>query len=331
MKVLEFGVGFPPKIFGKKFSVDGTEYSANWLPFGGFVRIFGESREEAGQPGAFGSFHPLKQAAVLFAGPGANILLALILFTGALAIGAPAIIDTEEEAARAHNTYVIAGEVLPGSPAEVAGIRAGDRIISINNTPVDAPEDVARLVAESNPPLTITIYGNGTEREVLITPVTGLVASDPERPAIGVGMALVGVVSLPLHEAILASFDRTLGSVVFISTSIASLIAGALTFSADISSLAGPVGIASLTGEAAAFGFGSLLGFAALLSVNLALVNLLPFPALDGGRLLFLAVEAAIRRKIPHGVAQSLNAAGFALLILLMLAVTIQDISRLVG
>jgi regulator of sigma E protease len=107
------------------------------------------------------------------------------------------------------------------------------------------------------------------------------------------------------------------------------LIGSAVTLTADVKNIAGPVGIASLAGDAASFGFGSILSFAALISLNLAVLNLLPFPALDGGRLAFLLVETIIRRPIPTQIANTVNTVGFAILILLMLAVTAHDIFKL--
>lgn len=326
MKVLEFGVGFPPKIFGKKFSPDGTEYSVNWIPFGGFVRIFGEDAKEATDPVAFPNRPALHQALVLFAGPFANILLAVLFTTVALMAGALTVVSDENRAYLTEQPKVLIAEVLPGSPAEIAGLKPGAEIRSS-----ETPEAFSAFVAQSVGDVSIVAYQNGEEKVFTITPVPGLISDEPDRKAIGVSTALVAEVSYPPHIALWRALVDTKNDAVFILVSFATLIGSAFTLSADVSQIAGPVGIASLTGDAVALGFGSLLSFAALLSVNLAIINLFPFPALDGGRLLFLGIETLFRRKIPLRVASAVNAAGFAILILLMLAITAQDISRLLG
>ncbi len=333
MRVLEFGVGFPPKVFGKRFGSSETEYTLNWLPFGGFVRIFGEDPAESG-PGAFGEQSKWKQALVLFAGPGANFVLAFLLTTTALMIGTVTTIEaSERESAR--DVRVLVAEVVPDSPAERAGLVRGDQVLSLasgdERVEVLNPKDIQDVVARSTSDVTLTVRRSGEEQVVVVAPTTGLIHNDPSRRAIGVATALVGVVAYPPHEAVVRGLSATYENTVLVAVSLATLLAQAFTFSADLSQVAGPVGIASLTGEAATFGVGALLSFAALLSINLGIINLFPFPALDGGRLLFLGVEAATRRKIPYRVAGALNTVGFALLILLMVAVTVGDIGRLLS
>lgn len=334
MKVLEFGVGFPPKIFGKKFSEDGTEYTLNWIPFGGFVRIFGEDPKDANAPGAFTSKPALAQAFVLFAGPFANVVLAVLLSFVAFAVGTPAVLESRDAYPNATHIRVVVGQVLPGSPAEVAGVEAGDEVLRLasgdTEITVDEPEDVARFVEQyPEAVLSLTVLRGGGEQSFIVKAERGLIEAEPERAALGVATALVGVVSYAPPDAFIKSIQTTVEGLGFIFVSLMSLIGSAATLSADVSQVAGPVGIASLTGEAAAFGLGSLLSFAALLSVNLGVINLLPFPALDGGRLLFLGIETVSRRKIPVNVAGALNTFGFVLLIGLMVVVTIGDITRL--
>ncbi|MEK7613847.1 MAG: site-2 protease family protein [Patescibacteria group bacterium] len=335
MKVLEFGVGFPPKIFGKKFSPDGTEYSVNWIPFGGFVRIFGEDPKDMSEPGAFTQKTPLAQAFVLFAGPFANIVLAVLLSAVAFMVGATAVIDSSNEGQNARDVRVVVGQVLPDSPASRAGIQPGDEIesLTVGGTTylISKPEQVSEIVSGTGEPITFSLIQNGEKKSIEVQAVSGLIEEDPARPAIGVATALIGVVSYSPLRAFAEALVTTGDNVVFIVVSLGTLIGSALTLTADVSQVAGPVGIASLAGEAAAFGLGSLLSFAALLSINLGIINLLPFPALDGGRLLFLGIESVTRKKIPVRVAGVLNTAGFGILILLMVAVTVGDVARLLG
>lgn len=335
MKVLEFGVGFPPKIFGKKFSEEGTEYTLNWIPFGGFVRIFGEDEKEVDDPQAFPNRPKLHQALVLFAGPFANIVLAFLLSAGAFMVGTFAILDTPSEVESAKDPHVLVAQVLPESPAAEAGIEPGDRVVSIGSISgimyPTSSEDVGTFIATQGGELFISLIRDNEEVGVTVAAVSGLIEENPDQKAIGIATAYVGTVSYPIHVALWRGVVDTVQDFVFILVSVIGLIGSALTLSADVSQIAGPVGIATLTGDAAALGFGALLSFAALLSVNLAIINLLPFPALDGGRLLFLGIETVTRKRIPLNVAATVNTIGFVLLILLMIAVTVGDVSRLIG
>lgn len=332
MKVPEFGIGFPPKLWGKK--IGDTEYTINALPFGGFVKIVGEdATESSNDPAAFSNRPKIAQALTLFAGPFSNVILGFVFFTLAFMSGIPTALESSEYAGRLTNERIVIAEVLPGSPADEAGIQAGDRVVSIfaNNveTPIEKPEMIAGLIASATGDVQMTVLRNEVEVQITATPEKGLIAEEPERQALGIASALVGTLQLPFFEAVAKGFLETIEKTQAIVVGMGQLIASAVTLSADVKNIAGPVGIASLAGDAANFGFGSILSFAALISLNLAVLNLLPFPALDGGRLAFLAVETVIRRPIPIAIANTLNTIGFAILILLMLAVTANDIFKL--
>lgn len=332
MRVLEFGVGFPPKVWGRK--IGETLYSVNALPFGGFVRIFGEDPEEDFKdPRAFSKRPPVSQAAVIVAGPLMNVLLAYFFALAALLYGVPQVIDS---GAGMHTSdeRVIIGNVLEQSPAQIAGIMRGDVVISVTDSrgaiPIKTPQELAARLSEATSAVSLSILRDGKEISVSVTPVQGIAADDPERKAIGIGTALIGTVSYPLLEALEKAFFDTAERGIDVLLGLSVLVSGALTFSSDLSNIAGPVGIAGLASEAAVLGIGSFLSLIAVISMNLAIINLLPFPALDGGRLAVLAIEAIVRRKIPHSYANAANYVGFVLLILLMLVVTVHDISRLV-
>lgn len=339
MRVDEFGIGFPPKLFSWKKGE--TEYTLNLFPIGGFVRIFGENAVDAAESESgvkpadydrsFVAKSPWQQTAVLIAGVTANIILAWLLFIVALMAGVPTVV--EESAASADAQLVIA-DVLPDGPAATAGIERGAVVTGVTDGTVSADTltiSSFKEFTESRPDaeLTVTYTKAGAEKSVTLSPETGIVTDDPDRAAIGVALAMIDTVREPLPTAIWEGTKNTYSTFTSVVVGITSLIVDSVRGQADLSSVAGPVGIVGLVDEAAQFGFASLLMFAALISVNLAVINLLPFPALDGGRLLFVVIEVIKGSPLnPNWVAR-LNAIGFILLITLMVVVTWSDISKL--
>lgn len=373
MRVDEFGIGFPPRIAGIRRGE--TLYSFNIFPIGGFVRIFGEDARGAsarlaedvsersdrnstasGQhrygedvsehnEGGDGDEAPVRdsrsfsskprwaQALVLVAGVVANVLFAWLLFVFALTLGLPSAVPPDSTSNTAE-LYIV--DVLPGSPAEQAGIPAGSVVEQLalderTLTPRSVDAFQAFVMEAGEQPVSVT-YRTGSERETVSLTAARDVADDAsERPAVGVLLSAVDVVSMPVHRAVVEGFTMTLTGLRDVSIGIFSLLYDALFLRADLSHVAGPVGIVGLVGDASAHGFTILLMFTAVISLNLAIINLLPFPALDGGRLLFVAIEAIKGSAIRPSIAGYLNAAGFILLILLMVAITYNDILRLVG
>ena len=170
---------------------------------------------------------------------------------------------------------------------------------------ITSPQNLSEVIQNSTGEVDLLLRRNGEEVTVSLQAVAGLVEENQEAKALGIGTALIGTVSYPPHIALWKAFTKTGQYLSFIVVSLVGLIGSAFTLSADFSNIAGPVGIASLTGEAASIGLGALLTFSAFLSINLAVINLLPFPALDGGRLLFLGIEAVSRKKIPLKISQA--------------------------
>jgi len=338
MRVDEFGLGYPPRamIIGK---IGETEYTLNWLPFGGFVKIFGEdsSLDKLGMPNSFSSKTRLAQALVLVAGVAMNLFFAYVLITGALVMGTPRALS-DNEVATAKNVELAVANVLPGSPAAQAGLLPGDVILSAedghNMLPETTPSAFTKFVSEGGSNKTITLsvrHSDGKETTLFARPIEGLIASDPSRPAIGVEVANIGVVPLSLGSAIVEGARLTWSATILTAVGLWHFFYGVFTLSADLSQVAGPVGIAGVVGTASMQGFGYLFSIMAIISINLALINLIPVPALDGGRLLFVIIESVIRRPIKASVAHAVNAVGFVFLILLMLVVTAHDIFRIVG
>ena len=332
MRVDEFGLGYPPRALTIA-TVGETAYTLNWLPFGGFVKIYGEDGEGA-DPRAFSKRPRILQALVLVAGIAMNLLFAYVLITGALIAGTPRALD-ESELAHARNMELMVANVLPGTPASLAGLLAGDSIISAKTSGAEwravDPKSFSAFVASSKgSEVTLQIIRDGSEEIITAAPRKGLAASDPSRFALGVEVATIGVVPLSFSSALIEGASLTWSATKMTAIGLGHFFYSILTLSADLSQVSGPVGIAGAVGSASSQGFGNLLSIMAIISINLALINLIPIPALDGGRLFFVIVESVIRRPIKASIANSVNMIGFAFLILLMVVVTAHDIFKIV-
>ena len=227
---------------------------------------------------------------------------------------------------------------MPGSPAARAGLLAGDTILSSEDghflyAGVD-PAAFSKFVSDGqgNTTIALTVRHPSSEEEtVFARPEVGIVPSDPSRAVLGVEVATIGVVSLSFTEAATEGAVLTWSATILTAEGLWHFFSGVFTLSADLSQVAGPVGIVGIVGTASSQGFGNLLSLMAIISINLALINLIPVPALDGGRLLFVIIESVIRRPIKASVTHAVNALGFIFLILLMVVVTAHDIFRIVG
>ena len=332
MRVDEFAIGFPPRLFGKK--IGETLYSLNLFPIGGYVKIWGENGEEESSVDdsrSFSSKPKWAQAVVLVAGVVMNVLLAYFLFVAALTLGTQSIVSEElatDEAA------LIVTEVVADGPGNTAGIPAGARIVRVtseNQTLSElTPSGFQNFVAtHQDGGITVTYLDGKDEQVAVVMPKEGVIETEPRRAAVGVALALIEKTSLPLPEAVIEAASMTIFGLRDIAVGIGGLLWDAVRFEADFSDVAGPIGIVGLVGEATAFGFTTLLLFTAFISLNLAVINVLPFPALDGGRLLFVLIEAIKGSPIKSSFAGALNTFGFLLLMLLMLAVTYSDIAKL--
>ncbi len=342
MRVDEFGLGYPPRALtlGK---IGETRYTLNWLPFGGFVKIHGEDGEGKDDPHSFAARPRILQAIVLAAGVTMNLLFAYVLITAALVAGTPRAL-VPSDLATAKSVELAVANVLPGSPAAHAGLLPADSIMSAKDatgvwspsgspgTGITDPKSFSAFVAASRgATITLEVKRDGQEQSIVATPAAGLIVSDPTRYALGVEVATIGVVPLSLGAALTSGASLTWETTVLTAKGLTHFFYGIFTFSADLSQVAGPVGIVGAVGSASAQGFGDLLSIMAIISINLALINLIPIPALDGGRLLFVLIEGVTRRPIKLSVARTMNAISFAFLILLMVVVTAHDIFRIVG
>ncbi len=336
IRVDEFGIGFPPRLVGKK--IGETLYSINLLPFGGFVRIFGEQVTDdalRGPESARSLVGKSKgiQAFVLFAGVLFNIIFAWGLLSLGYMVGIPTSAHPDR-AGELTDVHLTVTRIEEGSPAMQAGFKTGDTIrfleAGTERIAVSAPEEVATFVrAHHTEPITAVLSREGEDIILTATPEEGFIAGEPSRRALGIVTELVGVERLSFFPALARAALTATDMLVGVAEGLWHLVGGLFTLTADLSSITGPVGIVGLVGDASALGLIYLLVFTALISLNLAVINLLPLPALDGGRLLFLLIEWLRGTPIKPRVANALNATGFALLLLLMLVVTYNAIARL--
>lgn len=323
IRVDEFALGFPPTLLSKK--IGETRYALNLIPFGGYVKIHGENPSE--EPEADSERSMINkpkyiQALVLIAGILFNIILAWVLISISLASGLPTAIQGTVNPKYVQNVHVVIADVIPNSPAEQAGIKKGDALIGnttveeVQNTIRGSEGNMIQIIAVRNNQ-TMTFYAT-PEKETSDAPYT-----------IGIAMSEIGLYKVPWYIAPYEGLKLTLSSIRDIFLGLMNFIFNIFRGQADFSQVTGPVGIVGLVGEASSFGFIYLLGFTALISLNLAIINLMPFPALDGGRLLFVLIEAIKRSPIRPRIANTVNSIGFAILILLMLIVTYKDIAKL--
>lgn len=338
IRVDEFSFGFPPKLFGKKFGE--TTYNFNLLPLGGYVKIFGENPDENSLSGpdskrSFVNKPWYIQAAVLIAGVVMNFLVAWILLSVGFMSGLPTSSGAVPRNGTIENEKLTITSVEANSPAEKAGLRVGDTISLleanvngvIDSTQTPTPESVQFFVRKHGTD-TITVSFNRAKESKQID-IVPLKKSEGEFPMIGVSMDIIGTLKLKIHSAFIEGFKLSVHLVAQTFVGFYNLIADSLKGEGSISSMTGPVGIVGVVGDAREFGFIYLLSFTALISINLAVINLIPFPALDGGRLLFVIIEKIKGSRIKPEITNIANTAGFFLLMILMLFITYQDIIKL--
>lgn len=329
VRVDEFSIGFPPRLWSKQ--VGETLYSLNIILIGGYVKIFGENPDEESINGedkerSFVNKNRAIQASILVAGITMNILFAWLLLSTSFFVGVRQAMDTPSNA---ESVYV--SKVMENSPASRSGIKANDLITKVGVDNLNLLKANSVLIEDTitkagTKPIVIEYNRDGKVATTSVVAVSGIVEG---RNAIGIGMMDVAIehygVINSLIEGAKSTVDITLNTFYGLFDFFGSFFA----LKANLSEVSGPVGIASYLNQARTFGLATLLSFVAMISINLAVINLMPFPALDGGRLLFVLIEAIIRRPINPKIANALNIAGFAILLLLMVVVTFSDIAKL--
>jgi len=342
VRVDEFGIGYPPKAM-KIAKIGETEYTLNWLPFGGFVRLFGEERDEDGKISEEDKNHsleykaPWKKILILFAGAFFNFLFGWFLFSYVYFSGVPLFWDKDY----VQNANLTIAGTVEGSPASVSGIQQGDIIkeIYLRKDPKQkprllSPDFVANFISKYPGETIVIKYKNKNSnllQTVKITPVQGIIESSPATPAIGVNMTLVSTKKYSVLDSLWLGLKSSVRVSIDVFKGLGHLLKSAFEFNMDLKNVAGPVGIASMVGDAASVGFAYLLYFTALISVNLAVINLIPIPALDGGRILFTLIEVITGGKKWPRLENAVNLIGFGALILLMIVITYHDILKLIS
>ncbi|MDO8435126.1 MAG: M50 family metallopeptidase [bacterium] len=325
MKVEEFGFGFPPRIGG--ILRRGTLYSLNWLPLGGFVRIKGENGDTV-DPDSFAGQKPWRRATVLLAGVGMNVALAWVLFTTLLAIGVPTeITGGIAPGARVSNEELRIMGLYASGPAVQAGLLIDDVVLSVNGTPIKDAEDL-RAIAKLGSPVTFEILRDDEKKSFTVEPRVLEVGG---QALTGLQLAHLATVRFPLHRALVEGAKQTWFAIQEIFKAFAHLFSELATSGKLSADVAGPVGIAVITGDVARQGWAHILQFGAFLSLNLAILNIVPFPALDGGRLLFVIIEKLKGKPVRARTEALIHQIGFITLLLFVVLVTYRDIVRLGG
>lgn len=325
--VEEFGFGFPPRLFGKK--IGQTVYSVNAIPLGGFVKIKGII-EQVGttspqhKPDDFMAQSLLKRFAILIAGIVMNYLLTIVLLTVGYSVGLPSSLDTIPAQATIQNRAVVVANIAPDVPAAEAGLQVGDSIVMVNSQPVVTVGDVKTQLQLLTSGSIVSLAIQRNEESLLID--TATITLGEGQVGIGAYFVETGEVKLPITSAIIQASSHTWQLTKILCLAFIGLIGSAVQGEDVSSAVAGPVGIATLTHQATQLGFVYVIQFAALLSLNLAIFNLLPFPPLDGGKLIFVMLEAILRRPIPLRWQVVVHNIGFIIFLIFIMAVTIKDI-----
>lgn len=335
VEVEEFGVGFPPKVWGKK--IKGTLYSINLLPLGGFVRLKGEDGEDK-SPGTFAGAKYSTKVKILLAGVGMNLLTALVVLYALCVTGLPGLGFLEPKflaSEYAQAPQLMLSQVAEGSPAAQAGLKRGDLLLATNGSPVTNDEALRAFTkAHAGQEVTLTVQSGDAQRDVKTT----LRPATSTEGFLGVGGQEVYKLKYdPLRAVVAAAyitgalFVATIAGVVGLIIQIPNLILG--LFSQGVpqaaEAAAGPVGIVYILQSISSLGVAYVFLFIANISVALAAFNVLPLPALDGGRLAFITVQKALKRTIRPETEAKVHAIGFFVLIGLMILISVYDVRKI--
>lgn len=366
IKASEFGFGFPPRLIGfqylyengkrkkwrivwgghdgddpnekkdlaeaheKKFT-GGTIYSINWIPLGGFVKIKGEDGGNKDDGDSFAGKSAWVRTKVLAAGVAMNFVLAWVLISIVFMIGAP---QAVEEAENVSATKIQISDILPETPAQLAGLQIGDEIVKNQKNPVGEAvklsnvEDVQNYIKNNaGKELDLAIIRGDQTLSIKITP---RISAPEGQGLLGVNLAQTAIIKYSVPKALWEGLKTTGNLILAILVALGGIIKSLFMGNGVGADVAGPVGIAVLTKQVTGLGLVYILQFAALLSINLGIINILPIPALDGGRILFVLIEKIKGKPVSQKIEQAFHSIGFLLLILLLVLVTFKDVMKFV-
>lgn len=319
--VEKFSLGFGPRLIGK--TVGRTDYRISAVPLGGYVKMIGEEPDAeidpADIPVSFTHKSVWKRILIVAAGPFFNLLLAALIFFVIFLVSGVFVLKP------------VVGKVEAGSPAELAGIREGDRVVAIDNVPVKNWEDMAKRIGQSHgKTLVVAVVRQSGELQLEITPrrhaATDVFGEPIERWVIGISASGESFTrKLGLGQALVQSVAQTYRISELTVVSIAKLIRGSIS----TKTLGGPIMIAQMAGQQAKEGIANLVFFIGLLSINLAVINFLPIPVLDGGHLLFFFIEALTGKPLNMRMREIAQQVGIFVLLLLMIYVFYNDLTRI--
>lgn len=340
IKVEEFGFGIPPRAWGKK--IGETLISINWLPFGGFVRLLGEDAPAVG-PHSFAHKSVWERIAVVFAGVFMNFILAWIVFYISLSFAGfkfqlPLLVDHKFLGVeQTEQNFVVITNVTKDSPAEAANLKQGEQITAINDEPIKSSQDLitkTKSLSGKEIKLTISDLNKQTREVQIVARENPPVGQGP----LGIALTSVSLANLEYKSSLQKIFSGPLHSInlsVYSGKVIGSLINQSFSrrnLEPISRSVSGPIGIAALANDVLTKSPNPLLAyldFVGLLSLNLAVINLLPIPAMDGGRLFFLIIEAVIGKRVHGGVEKWIHTVGLVFLLSLAVLITFSDVRKL--
>jgi regulator of sigma E protease len=322
VKVLEFGFGLPPRLFGIKRGE--TTYSINALPIGGFVRLFGEeendlkdNKSEAKR--AFYSKPPLQKLTIILAGVFMNFMVAIVIISFIFTQGVYVL-----------GTKVYVENVTDNSPAKIAGIMKGDQVAQIGNKKIESTEDLISAAKKYAGQKVEIVVGRKVAYEGQRLVFSLIPRKNPPKGegALGVSVSNLEFKKYSVWQAPYYGTIETMKMTWLTAKGIVDIFGRLIMFREVPKEVAGPVGIAKLVGQAVNYGFMAVLQLMGLLSLNLAVINVFPFPALDGGRLMFVLIEIITRRRINPKFEAIVNTVGFFILIAVIILITRNDILR---
>ncbi len=344
--VEEFGFGFPPRLVGIRRGRDGrysivwgskdqdkdapTIYSLNWLPLGGFVKITGESGEDKDRKDSFASRPTWRKVLIIAAGVIMNFVLAVVLIAIGLSVGTVREVPQNiSKYAHVSDRRLEVEAVVERSPAADAGVKQGDRLQGVDGKAITQAEDFrSYITSHADKPIAVLLKRGAADLTLNITPKT---LAQTGKPGIGVAFGDVAMVRYPVWLAVPKAVTTSVQMMGMIFSTLGTVVHDIVAGNKVSLDVAGPVGIAVMTGEAAKLGWLYLLQFVAILSLNLAVINIFPFPALDGGRILFILIERARKKPLNQKIEALIHNVGFLLLLGLVALVTFRDLSKFGG